>query len=369
MKKEKNPTVCFLINALNSGGAEKVCVTLINELTKREYEIELLVRQRKETTLSKLIDPNIKLTYIDRERVRQSFSRLSKLLLEKKPDILLVFDIEFLILAHAIRMIYGLKFKIIARSINTLSLAYKDKKGPFARKIWFKLIEILLKRTDKIVAQSTGMKTDMIKNFNIPESKIKIIHNPAINLNINNTTISTHKTGHEFLFVGRLMIHKGIYQLINAFHSAQKQEPSIKLTIVGDGPEKDNLINEVKSLKLEESITIEGYTPNPRTFYKRATATILTSDYEGFPNVLVESIAEGIPVISYDCQSGPSDIIEPNINGILVEYQNLEGVTNAILDIVRGNISFESERIKNSAKKFDVHEIVNQYEELIFGEN
>ncbi len=366
MKKESNPKVSFLINALNSGGAEKVCVTLGNELINRGYNLELWVRLRKETTLSKALDPRFKLTYLDRARVRQCFSVLKDLIKKNKPDIIIVFDIEFLILVHLIRTIYGLKFKVIARSINTLSVAYKNRKGILGKNIWYKVIKILLKKTDIIVAQSTGMKVDMIEFFNIPNQKIQIIHNPAINLKMKVDEIADKKTDYEFLFVGRIMAHKGLSPLIDAFLAAHNEEPTIRLTILGEGPDKNNIVNKVKLLNLEDSITFAGYSPNPQKYYKRATATILTSEYEGFPNVLVESIAEGTPVISYDCQSGPADIIENGVNGILVDYMNVEGITKAILDIVRGNIIFDSSRVKESAKKFDLNKIVDQYEELIY---
>ena len=366
MKNETNPKVTFLINALNSGGAEKVCITLGNELISRGYELELWVRQRKETTLSKVIDPKFKLTYLDRMRVRQCFSVLKDLIETKKPDIIIVFDIEFLILVHLIRTIYRLKFKIIARSINTLSVAYKDRKGILGKDIWYKLIRILLKRTDIIVAQSSGMKLDMVDFFNIPDSKIRIIHNPAINLKTKTNSGITEKAKNEFLFVGRLMAHKGLSDLIDAFAIALKEEASIRLTILGDGPYKSNVIDKVKQLNLEGSVSLEGFTPNPQIYYQRATATVLTSEYEGFPNVLVESIAEGTPIIAYDCPSGPADIIVPGVNGILVKYNDIQGITKAILDVVRGNIIFESSKIKESAKKFDLNKIVDQYEELIY---
>ncbi|MBV5315335.1 MAG: glycosyltransferase [Prolixibacteraceae bacterium] len=363
----KQKSVCLLINTLDSGGAEKVCTTIGNELANKGYKVDLWVRKSEETTLSKILDKRINVSYMNRDRVRKSIIPLIKLIKSRKPEIILVFDIEFLIFIHLLRSILNFNFKIVARSINTLSIAYKDQKGFWKKLIWIPLAKYFLNRTDTIIAQSSGMKNDLINYFNIPQSKIKLIHNPAINLDLNdNSKQLINKDRLEFVFIGRLFPPKGIFYLIEAFNIALKIEPKIHLTIVGEGPEKTKLIEEVKRLKIEDSISFAGFQSNPKLYYQKSIATVLTSIYEGFPNVLVESIAEGTPVISFNCPSGPIDIIEPEVNGILVEYLNIQRFADAIIDIATAKIKFDYFKVKESAKKFDLDQIVKQYEDILF---
>lgn len=366
MNSKERKSVCLLINTLDSGGAEKVCVTIGNELAKKRYQVDLWVRDKKETTLSKIVDPQINISYLGSKRVRQSIIPLAKLLRSRNPEIILVFDLEFLVIIHFLKKFYNYNFKIIFRSINTLSISYSDRRGIWGKVVWFPLIKYFLGRCDVIIAQSSGMKRDMIISFNISESKIITIHNPAVNLQLNGYDHEHINNEFEFLFVGRLNAPKGLFYMIDAFNMALQKEPKLRLTLVGEGPEKAKIQTKIHELNLGKSIILEGYQSNPISYYKRAKATLLTSLYEGFPNVLVESIAVGTPVISFNCPSGPLDIIEPNINGILVEHLNVQGIADAIINVAHGKIAFEKQKVKASAIKFDLSTIIKQYEEVLF---
>lgn len=360
-----NNKITLLVFSLHHGGAEKVCLTLCNEFVRRNYDVELWIVDYTETSLTKKLDKRVSVYPLNKKHVSHSLLPLMKLFLLRKPERLLVFHIELAILAIILTKVFFLKTYVVVRSINTLSQAFDYPKNFWEKYIAKRAIRRLIMYADKIIAQSSGMKRDLIKTFRVPDSKIVIIHNPANMLSLNGTK-REELPANEFLYVGRLNPQKGLTNLIEAFRIAYDQNKNITLTIVGDGAEKEKLIAFTEQSGLTEVIKFEGFKSNTEIYYARAKATLLTSNFEGFPNVLVESIAIGTPVISFDCPSGPEDIIEKGINGILVPHQNKEEFAKAILAVANNTIIFNPQDVIGSAKKFSTETIVNQYLKLIF---
>jgi len=359
-----NKKITMLTFSLEHGGAEKVCVTLCNELVKRNYDIELWIIKYSETALLRQLDCRVSVFRLNREHVRNCLFPLFKLFVQQKPERILIFHIELAILAIVLKKLFFLKTRIYARSINTLSHAFKE--NPVRNYLMLKVIKNILPYADKIIAQSNGMREDLIKLFNIEENRISTIYNPAINILANKTSvIEETDIENEFLFVGRLNPQKGLINLLKAFSLAYDKKSNIQLTLVGEGEEKEMLKKMVINLGLSSVVSFEGYQENTLTYFKRAKATVLTSFFEGFPNVLVESIALGTPVIAFNCPSGPEDIIVPGVNGILVPHLDLVEFSNAILAIANGEIHFNKQKIINSATKFSTDEIISGYESVL----
>ena len=287
-------------------------------------------------------------------------------MVKKKSSTLLIFNIELLIPAFFISKLFRLNIKIIARSISTLSLVY-NKNETLKKRIWFYLIKYSGNRISSIIAQSSGMKQDLINYFKIKESKIKLIPNPAFNFISNKFKEKDDSTNcEEILFVGRLTEAKGLHYLLEIFILVLKSIPDLHLRIVGTGELENDLKNKIKQLGLSQSVHFEGYQTDLSHYYKNAKATVLTSIREGFPNVLVESISLGTPIIAFDCPSGPKEIIIPKINGILIEYLNINVFANAIIDTVNENIKFDKDKVIESSERYSLDKIIRQYEKVLF---
>jgi len=358
--------LCILNNTLNSGGAEKNCVVICNELVKKGIVVELWITRLADTPMFKLLDNRVQVRSIPGTRVRYTLFHLKEMMVNCKSKTLLVFNIELLVPAFIINKIFNLKIKIVGRSISTLSLAY-DQQGLLAKNIWFRLIRYTINKIDSIIAQSSGMKEDLMKNFHIKESKITIISNPVYNF-VNNTNVAEVYTSNslEILFVGRLTEEKGLNYLLDIFSIVLKSLPDLHLIIVGKGDLQKEFQEKIVEKGLTKSISLEGYQTNISPYYTRAKATVLTSLHEGFPNVLVESISFGTPIISFDCPSGPRDIIIKDVNGILIEYLNIKEFAKAIIDVVSENIKFERQKVIESSYRFNLEKIINQYEKILF---
>lgn len=359
-------SICILNNTLNSGGAEKNCVIICNELVRKGIVVELWITRLGDTPMYKLLDHRVQVRPIPGKRVRYTFFHLKKMMVNCKSKTLLVFNIELLVPAYIINKIFNLKIKIVARSITTLSLAY-NQQGLFSEKIWFKLIRYTINKIDTLIAQSSGMKEDLIKNFNIDESKITIIQNPVYNfINTSNKSNTYNVDSQEILFVGRLTKVKGLNYLLDIFSIVLRSLPDLHLTIVGKGELQREFQDKIVKMGLSKSISLEGYQTNLLPYYTKAKVTVLTSTREGFPNVLVESISYGTPIISFDCPSGPRDIIINNVNGILIEHLNVMEFAKAIIDVVKENIKFDKQTVIESSNRFNLEKIINQYEKILF---
>lgn len=361
-----NKNITILAFSLNHGGAEKVCLSLCNEFVKQDFDLELWIVNFKETELTKRLDKRIKVFPMNESRVRKSILPLTKLLLKRKPERVLVFHIELAILMIILKRIFFLKTRVIVRSINTLSQAFNYPEGIWEKYIAKRAVKLFLPYSDKIIAQSTGMYVDLMKNFGITGDRVTVIPNP-VEFYVNGFSAEIKPVyRNEFLFVGRLKQQKGLTNMLEAFKMASLENDDMHLTVVGDGPQRDKLEKLVDDLNLAGKVTFEGYQADALPYYLRAKATLLTSFFEGFPNVLVESIAAGTPVISFDCPSGPEDIIIPGVNGILVPHLNIPEFARAVLAVAGGKVKFNRQKVAESAKRFSAGLIANKYTEVYF---
>ncbi len=123
---------------------------------------------------------------------------------------------------------------------------------------------------------------------------------------------------------------KRVKDAITAFAQVVQRVPDARLEIYGHGPEEEGLQREVDRLGLGSSITLAGYTDNPGRLYQRAALSLLTSRYEGFALVLLESLSSGCPPVSYDVKYGPSELIDHGVNGVLVEEGNVNAMAQEL---------------------------------------
>lgn len=141
-----------------------------------------------------------------------------------------------------------------------------------------------------------------------------------------------------FAAVGRLEPQKNFPMLIRAFSEFHKEEKDYQLIIYGEGKERTNLEKFIKQLNLEDAVFLPGRNKDVLNAINDSAAFILSSDYEGMPNALIEAICMGMPVISTDCPSGgPRELIHNGENGLLIDVNSVEDMKKAMKKIVGGS--------------------------------
>lgn len=358
--------ICFFINSLRGGGAERVCVTLANELYKRGWNVELLVLNLDNAVLRGDLDENIALTCLNTKHAGTSIFKLAKYLNHTKPSKILVFNRQLAVLLVIIRKLLNLKTTVTARNITTLSLAKRHQQSLWHKYIIDSMVKFFYAGVDKVIAQSIGMKNDLIKCYRIKERKITVIYNPLNNLIgsfADKFDFDNIKKQDYLLCVGRLEPQKGFSYAIKAFARIADQYPQLRLKIVGQGSQKKELEQLANDFGINERVDFEGYQQDMVSYYLYAKATVLTSLFEGFPNVLVESISLGTPVVAFDCPSGPSEIVQNGINGYLVHYEDDDHLVCCLQNALAHDWNILN--IRNTSKRYDTESIVSNYESVL----
>lgn len=360
---------CFLINSLRVGGAERVCVELVNQFYREGHTVDLIVLHTKDAPLVSRLDRGINIIDLNVAHARKAFSPLRKAMEKGQYNSCLVFNPQLTVVLVLMRWFYRrLDFVVVARNINTLSEKLKREKSIRHKYLNGVLIKSLYRKADVFIAQSTGMKDDMVNTLGIPETKITTIFNPKMRElgKIEDGERSNADRKKEILFVGSLKPQKNVSFLLDSVKRLSSIRTDFVLRIVGDGELRLELEEKMENLRLEDYVHFEGRSMNVSEFYTKADVMVLTSWYEGFPNVLVEALSYSVPVVSVNCKSGPDDILEDGVNGFLVEEYDSETFALKLDEAL--NRCWDKDSIQQTIEKFSFDAIYSQYKNVLTGE-
>ncbi|MBU9713493.1 glycosyltransferase [Evansella tamaricis] len=362
--------IALYIPTLNGGGAERMIINLAKSFNDKGYNVELIVSKYKGPYISLLPD-NLPIVDLNVSKGYMALPGLIKYLKNNKPDVIL----SALSLANIIcllaKQFSRVNTRVIVSERNHLSSAIRNSRNYKLRLIPF-FIKKLYPKADKVVTISNGIANDLIAYCQLPETNITTIYNPAYTTDILekgyqklNNKIFYEET-HVILGVGRLVPQKDFPTLIKAFKIVN-QKVKAKLVILGEGSERGHLEKIVKDLDLENDVILPGFVNNPFAYMSNASLFVLSSAWEGFGNVLVEAMACGVGVVSTNCPSGPSEILEDGKFGTLVEVGDEIGMANAIIDYLRK--PKDSGLLKDRAMDFSLEKISEQYLNILFPNN
>lgn len=348
------------------GGAERVCVCLANEFDELGHEVHMVVLNLDNDVNTQLLNEGISVHELGVSRIRYSPLPMLKFIKKEKPDSMLVFGNEMGIILNKMRALHLFKLRVVLRVLNNVNISFeKDDKVPKVIEQYLKSQQKQLANMEAVVAQCSAMKEMLLDRKLVRESQVHAIYNPVSNKIVNATMMTnrSHQESFRFTFIGRIDPQKNVKDLLEVFNKVVEKRPEAKLHIIGDGLLMDKMKNLKDELKLGDSVIFEGLRKDMEHVYADSDAVVLTSNYEGMPNCLIEAIACGIPVISYDCPIGPREIIVDGVNGFLVPFLDKEIMAKKMIEAM--DIKWDKDEIRKTASKFDVKHIAPQYIELM----
>ena len=369
------------------GGAERVVSVLLEEL-KEKYDITLVMMRKK---IDYGIPKEIKVVFLeDSHPDEHGIFKLMKLPLlawkyakfcqKNKIDLSMSFTTRPAYFSIFSRWL-GNKSKIIINESTTPSMMYKS--NALVSKINKFLIRTLYPHSDLIIANSEGGKLDLIQNFSIESTQIKVIYNPCdletIRTKSKQVVDLVALDRYTFISAGRLDAGKNHTMLINAF--AQVNNKDTQLFILGEGILKDELKKLIYDLSLEKRVFLLGFDANPYKYFSKADTFVFASNYEGFPVVLIEALTCGLPMISTDCKSGPRELLAPTSDvekhlqnkleraefGILTPVGNTNLLTKA-MDMMVEDKNLQDEyrkKSENRVESFSQYKIIPQFANIL----
>ncbi len=351
----------FVVPRMGGGGAERVVSLLANALVNKGNDVTVytLVGGESFYALDRKISYESIGVSVDRKNALtailsklkffpKSYFALRKKLKSKKYDIVVSMLPECDILVGLCKL-FGLKFKHIC----------SERNDPNSRgKLYMSVLKFIYKKADVFVCQGKRVY-DYYKN--VPEKTKKIISNPVDG---DKLPLRAEIITKRIVSVGRLDSQKNFPLLIKSFAALGEQFSEYRLDIYGEGPERETLQKLIESFNLQERISLCGAKKNVQQLISDAEIFVMSSDYEGFPNALLEAMSIGLPVISTDFPTGIAAELIGKENGILVPVGDKDEMTAAIIEL----LSDKERRAQMGAnnremcKKFYIPNIIAEWE-------
>jgi N-acetylgalactosamine-N,N'-diacetylbacillosaminyl-diphospho-undecaprenol 4-alpha-N-acetylgalactosaminyltransferase len=370
----KIKNILFLVISMNKGGAERVVSILLKHLEANPNATIHLVMMEDGIAydLPSTIKPII-LYKGEKSGLRKLFElpfiawKVSKIVKKHEVDTI----VSFLYRPNYINILtklFGYKGRSI---INIRSTTSRYLNEGLLGKINLLLIKSLFNKADLIISNSDGVKKDLNSLINITTKHISI-PNPIDLAKVKNLTLKPEVKKLEenieyIISVGRLIPLKRNRDLLLAFSKIYQELSSVKLLFLGDGVLLEELKSYSESLGIKDKVVFLGNVDNPFYFLKKSKLFVMTSEIEGFPNVLIEAMACGLPVISSNCKSGPSEILEDNKYGILFEVGDTDILSENILKVMKDKKlqHYLAKQALKRANYYNVDKIITKFKDEI----
>lgn len=313
VEKYSKKSILVFVSQLCNGGAERVAANLSDELSKK-YKV-ILVTYTPPTKND--YSCSVKRIIVDEKKSRFfKYNYVIRNLKKIKKKYHITHSISFCSKANYLNVMSRVNDKTIISIRSYLKYSEVDQQ-------YYRLNKVAGKYCDEEVVVSSQLIEEQINEYNSSKDKIKVIHNFVDKEKIdkclkekNNVILSKN----TIINVGRLSNQKGQKYLIRAMSFVVKKVPDAELIILGKGELEEELKKEINALHLEKNVKLLGYKSNPYIYMKQASCFVLSSFFEGMPNVILEAMYTGLPIISCDCISGVREVLAPKTD---INYRNM----------------------------------------------
>jgi glycosyltransferase involved in cell wall biosynthesis len=340
--------LAFLISDMGDGGAERVAASLANGAARRGHKVELLLMKAEGPNLS-LLEPSVRVIDFNASRIRGVIAPLIRYLRQERPDVLQISMWPMTVVGLIAAKVASVGTRIVVTEHITLSQQYASRSMRWSVRMFYRL-------ADQRIAVSKGSARDLSRLSGV---HVDTIYNPIVPIGAGPAAVEAWPPRRrKILAAGSLKEQKNHLLLVEAM-SLLSPDVDASLVIIGEGELRGMLEDRVHRLGLQDRIRMPGYIKDPSPYFRAADLFVLSSDYEGFGNVIVEALSAGLPVVSTDCPDGPAEILNNGQFGSLVPCADPVALAKAIERALTS--PNDDERQRQRAAEFSEEVAVSQY--------
>ncbi len=361
--------IVIVVGALTAGGAERVAATMANAWSERGGQVWIVATFLGPRVASYPLHPAVSLVFLDQltsvsaprwSRVWRKLWAMRKLLRTIRPDIVISFLTNVNVLVIAARAASGIPL-IVSERTDPVHDVKLPRVLRMARSLCYRFADALVVQT-AAAAERYGARLRSV-------SRIAVIPNPLpAALAASPLRARQESDGGVVLAMGRLSREKGYATLLHAFAQGLGKDPAWQLRVWGEGPLREELQRLVERLQLTDRTTLCGLTEQPWMALAAGQIFVLSSEYEGFPNAMLEAMALGLPCIAFDCPSGVRELADGGRAAILLPPGDTQRLAIALRDLVRDRELRETLGARAAAfvrSSFEEHSIMDRWDSLI----
>lgn len=359
--------IAVFVSFSGQGGVERMILNLCDGFVRAGLAVDLVIVRGRSAHLAEL-PARVRLIDLRARHTFTSVPSLARYLIRERPAALLAAKDRAIKAAVVARALSRVPVRLVGRLGTTVSAALEGQSW-LQRAGWYAGMRLFYPRVDRLVAVSDGVAEDVRRITGLPAERVRVVRNPVWTARLER--LASERAPHPWLDdrtcpvilgAGRLTRQKDFPTLLRAFAQVRAQQ-ACRLAILGDGRQYDELLTLAKELGVSDDVALPGFQRNPYAWLVRASLFVLSSAWEGSPNVLTEALALGVPVVATDCPSGPREILARGRYGRLVPVGDVEALARAMLETLARPLP--SDTLREAARPYTLEASTQGYLEAL----
>lgn len=355
------------------GGMERMRLHLVQEWARRGLDVDLVVSSAA-GPLRHLVPAGVGVHEVARRHPALFPLGLARYLRRRRPTHLLAGAQDIVLFALVVGALVHRAPTVVSFHNHLAGELRLAGVGTWLKlRLLLLLLALALPRSRRIICVSRGVAEDLALRFPHVAERTAIIYNPAVTPETRGRAEAplgycpVPAGAPWLLFVGRLVVAKGLDVLIAAFRELAAADPALHLVLLGDGPLRGWLIEHARAAGLAGRVHLAGFQDNPLPWMREATTVVLPSRHEGLPNVLIEALYCGARIVATDCPSGPAEILDNGRYGGLVPVDDPDALATALAGYAEPRADADRAACRARAEQFSAEAAADAYLAALLG--